>query len=80
MKSVCNSSLLSMLPFSCAQAGSPERARAMHAEKTFLRPSSALAWREYALVLENLGEHVAARAANEQAENLGFKQGGFGAH
>ena len=68
------------LPRHCMNHGLHVRARAMLSERSFLRPGSPFIWDEYSNALSMSGETMAAQMADDHASNLGFGQGGFGAH
>jgi hypothetical protein len=52
----------------------------MLSERSFMRPGSPMIWDEYSKALSMAGETMAAQRADDHASNLGFGQGGFGAH
>ena len=68
------------LPTHCLNINRPVEARAMLSERSFMRPGSPLIWDEYSKALTMAGETMAAQMADDHAANLGFGQGGLGAH
>jgi hypothetical protein len=79
-ESIHHDAIVRGLPRHCMNGGQPVRARAMLSERSFMRPGSPLIWDEYSRALTMSGETMAAQMADDHAINLGFGQGGFGAH
>lgn len=55
-------------------------ARAVCSESVSLRPNAAEIWMRYSMVLEKLGDYVAASDARAAGISFGSGEGGFGAH
>ena len=68
------------LPLHCLNTNNHVQARAMLSERSFMRPGSPMLWDDYSKALALAGESMAAQMADDHASNLGFGQGGFGAH
>jgi hypothetical protein len=79
-ESVHHDALVRSMPIHLLNSGQHVAARAMLSERTFHRPGSPVIWDEYSRALAMSGETMAARMADDHASNLGFGQGGFGAH